>query len=84
MGKLADALNAPCVMKVAGQEVNVARVPVGRLFVVIQDGLRSLDPSLAGLPLQDKVQECIDGGRFPMSAIAPLVYEAIHAVNDDN
>jgi hypothetical protein len=70
-------------MKIAGRELKAKRVPIGRIFAIMQDALHELDNGLVGMPLHDKAEECLNTGRFPMGALGPLLFESLNGCNPE-
>ena len=82
MSKLAEMINAPSVFKIAGQELKAKPLSIGVIYDCIQTGLRSLDPDLTGMELQDKAQECLENGNFPRVSVEHIVFNAMKDMND--
>lgn len=84
MGTLADVLNAPLKVDIAGQSFTVRRLSAAKIYTHIEDALRELDPKLKGMELQTEAQDCIESGKYPVQSIGKFLLDGSDDLDEDD
>jgi len=82
MGSIADVLNQPTIMEVAGHSIRVKRLSISKVYEIVQKALSEMDEGLRGKDLIAATQKALETGKMPVPALTPLVYAATDGLND--
>ena len=77
MGDLANLINAPIDVEIAGHKLKAKQISVSKILTAVTQGLKQLYPERDAIELQGEAEESCDSGRFPVPALPLLLHEAL-------
>lgn len=77
MGKLADLINAPIEVEIAGQKLKAKQISITSILSAVTSGLKEMRPEADIFDLQDEACDLCNANKFPHQSIRLLLLEAL-------